>query len=314
MMEIKNVFQMPKPVKIIGRTSSITNAFVNGIIPCIEPTEAEIIKVLDLLGMNIHTIRCAYCGDKYTEWDHFRPLIQSKRPTGYISEINNLVPACGKCNQSKGNSYWKEWILGDAALSPKNRIIWNLEQIISRLEDYEAWSKPTVINFESIVGKDIWEQHWANCEKLHKMMQESQKLSDRIKTAIKIGVDQSEGLELLEIKVKQPIVDTIKPSGEKVGTIAQTILKDILESNRIPNSVIQLLQAENYSKENFNLNFPMLKEVDWTKNLDDQKRDSNGYNRYYKSPITIYGEKYFLCSQWYENNKQHLIKWIAMQD
>ena len=33
-----SVFKMPVPVKIKGRTSSITNAFVNGIIPVIEPT------------------------------------------------------------------------------------------------------------------------------------------------------------------------------------------------------------------------------------------------------------------------------------
>ncbi len=37
----KSVFRMPTPVKITGRTSSITNAFVNGIIPVIEPTDDE---------------------------------------------------------------------------------------------------------------------------------------------------------------------------------------------------------------------------------------------------------------------------------
>jgi len=129
-MEI--VFRMPTPVRITGRTSSITNSFVNGIIPCIVPTEAEIRKVLEVLGMNEQTIRCAYCGDTYTEWDHFHPLIRNKRQTGYISEIHNLVPACGKCNQSKGNSYWKEWILGYARLSPKTRNKENLDMIIER--------------------------------------------------------------------------------------------------------------------------------------------------------------------------------------
>jgi NAD-dependent SIR2 family protein deacetylase len=99
-MNVKSLFKMPTPVKITGRTSSITNAFVNGIIPCIAPAEEEIREVLEVLGMNA-AIRCAYCGNNYTEWDHFRPLIHNKRPTGYISEIHNLVPACGKCNQSK---------------------------------------------------------------------------------------------------------------------------------------------------------------------------------------------------------------------
>ena len=49
---MKKIFKMPKPVKIIGRTSSITNAFVNGIIPVIKPTDEEIEDVLQTLGMD----------------------------------------------------------------------------------------------------------------------------------------------------------------------------------------------------------------------------------------------------------------------
>lgn len=90
------VFKIPNPVTIMGRTSSITNAFVNGIIPCILPSDEEIKNVLEILGMDKDTIKCAYCGDRYTEWDHFRPLVKDKRPTGYISEINNLVPSCAE--------------------------------------------------------------------------------------------------------------------------------------------------------------------------------------------------------------------------
>lgn len=181
---MKKIFRMPTPVKIVGRTSSITNAFVNGIIPVIEPTEEEIEDVLATLGMNKKTIQCSYCGDRYTEWDHFYPLIKDKLPTGYISEIHNLVPACGKCNQSKGNKYWKDWMLSDAALSPKTRRIPDLEEKIHRLEIYENKYKPTKINFEDIVGKEKWKKHWENCERLRDMMRESQVLSDEIKLIV----------------------------------------------------------------------------------------------------------------------------------
>ncbi|MDD3240230.1 MAG: hypothetical protein PHW47_09150 [Lachnospira sp.] len=64
---MKKIFRMPTPVKIVGRISSITNAFVNGIIPVIEPTDADIEKTLTVLGMNKSNIVCAYCGDTYTE-------------------------------------------------------------------------------------------------------------------------------------------------------------------------------------------------------------------------------------------------------
>ena len=68
--------------------------------------------------MDESNFRCSYCRDAASEWDHFRPLVKDKQPTGYITEIHNLVPACGKCNQSKGNKDWKTWMLGDAELSP----------------------------------------------------------------------------------------------------------------------------------------------------------------------------------------------------
>lgn len=303
---------MPTPVKITGRTSSITNAFVNGIIPCIVPTDEEIRTVLEILGMS-PGIRCAYCGDTYSEWDHFRPLIHKKRPTGYISEIHNLVPTCGKCNQSKGNSNWKEWIQSDAKLSPKTRNISNLDDNINNLEKYEAWSKPTRLNFEEIVGKDLWNQHWENCRKLHEMMQESQRLSDQIKNIIAKGLGLNTIDEKNIIITKSPVkLDIDRISEKKEGVIAQTILKEILESNSIPFSEIQLLQTLQYSKRTFNLNFPLIKEINYMEDIDKQKKDNKGRNRYYKTTITINGKKYLLCSQWYDYNREYLLKWIEL--
>lgn len=36
-------FAMPKPVRISGRSSSITNSFVNGVIPVVVPSEADLV-------------------------------------------------------------------------------------------------------------------------------------------------------------------------------------------------------------------------------------------------------------------------------
>ncbi|PAD35827.1 HNH endonuclease [Terribacillus saccharophilus] len=189
---------MPKAVKITGRSSSITNSFVNGIIPTIPPTEKELEEVLALLGMT-EGVRCAYCGGESTEWDHFRPLVRNKKPTGYISEIQNLVPACGKCNQSKGNKYWREWILSDARLSPKTRAVEHLDVLVNQLEKYESWSRPTIVDFEKVVGSKVWEEHWENCERIHRLMKESQQLSDYIKVAVAKDVaDDKLNDELLE--------------------------------------------------------------------------------------------------------------------
>ncbi len=184
----KKLFQMPNPVKITGRTSSITNSFVNGIIPVLEPTEEEVLDVLHTLGMSPEHVVCAYCGDPYTEWDHFHPLVRGKQPTGYISEIHNLVPACGKCNQSKGNKYWRDWILSDASLSPKMRGVPELQRRIHYLEQFESSYTPIWIDFEKIIGEEKWKQHWENYRRLHEMMQESQRLSDEIRGILAASV------------------------------------------------------------------------------------------------------------------------------
>lgn len=179
-MSYLDLFRMPTPIKITGRSSSITNAFINSIIPIIVPNEQQVKEALDILGMDEDSFQCAYCGVTASEWDHLRPLVLSKKPTGYISEIHNLVPSCGKCNQSKGNKPWREWMFSKAKLSPKSLGVLDLEQRVKRLEAYEAWGAPTIVDFEGIVGTEIWGQHWANWKHIQESMCKAQVLANDI--------------------------------------------------------------------------------------------------------------------------------------
>lgn len=180
-------FAMPKAVRIIGRSSSITNSFVNGIVPIIKPSEDEIDEALGILGMHEEVV-CSYCGDTATEWDHLRPLVQHQRPTGYIHEINNLVPACGKCNQSKGNKHWREWMFGPARLSPKTRNVPDIEARAAALERYERWTRPTRVDFAALVGDGLWAEHWANHRALLNQMKAAEVVVEQIRERIAAGV------------------------------------------------------------------------------------------------------------------------------
>lgn len=184
-MSVRKVFKMPKPVGITGRTSTITNSFVNSIIPVIVPSDDELEESLRILKLNKDDLRCAYCGGHATEWDHLRPIVAAKRPTGYISEIHNLVPSCGKCNQSKGGKYWKDWIRSNAKLSPKTRRVTGLDEKIACLVVYEKWGNVKPHDFEKLVGSEHWKRHWRNCEELHNKMKEAQKLADQIRKTIR---------------------------------------------------------------------------------------------------------------------------------
>ncbi len=169
---------------ITGRSSSITNAFINAIIPVVVPTAEEELEALRILGMDPEDIRCSYCGDKSTEWDHLRPIISNQEPTGYITEIVNLVPSCGKCNQSKGKSHWRMWMESSARLSPKTRNVPDLSARMARLEMYENWRKPTMIDFASLVGPEMWERHRKNWRDVLAMLKTSQELAAEIREII----------------------------------------------------------------------------------------------------------------------------------
>ena len=184
-----SVFQIPKPVSITTRTSSITNAFINSIIPVEYPTVKEINEALSALGMTEETICCAYCGAPHTEWDHLFPLVKGKHPTGYITEIHNLVPSCSKCNQSKGNKNWLEWMTSNAKLSPKSRGVLDLDERIERLKEYERRFARKCLNIEEIIGRENWETHMCNLKELHEKMKSSQEfakeLNEKLKAAYK---------------------------------------------------------------------------------------------------------------------------------
>jgi hypothetical protein len=171
-------FRMPSVQTTVSRKSSITNAFVIAVIPVIQPTPEEIGQALALLGMVPSDVRCAFCGDKSSEWDHLRPLVQNRRPTGYISEIHNLVPACGKCNQSKGNKPWRAWMMSEAPQSPTGRKLPNIPDRIARLDAYENWRPPTKVDFETILGREDWDSYWALWESINTSLVQCKEVAD----------------------------------------------------------------------------------------------------------------------------------------
>ncbi len=153
-------FRMPSGLRISGRASSIRNVFVAAIVPVAAPSAEEIRQVLDIFGLEPHALLCSYCGERATEWDHLRPLVLAGRPTGFPSSIRNLVPACGKCNQSKGNKDWRSWIRGGAKWSPITRGKQGIEERVRRLEAFEAWARCEPVNIASLVPSAAWDGYW----------------------------------------------------------------------------------------------------------------------------------------------------------
>jgi hypothetical protein len=181
--ELLRCFSMPSSQSVTGRSSSIRNAFVAAIVPIIRPSASDVETVLQILGFSPDDVRCAYCGDKATEWDHLRPLVTKGRPTGYPSSIKNLVPACGKCNQSKGKSDWKSWMCSKAKLSPTARGKY-LEERITRLEEYERWAACKRLEIAELVDGSELRQYYELQDEILGKMRKAQEIADSLKKQI----------------------------------------------------------------------------------------------------------------------------------
>ena len=71
-----------------------------------------------------------------------------------------------------------------AKLSPKTRGVKDVDERIKKLDAYEKWKPATKIDFEAIVGKDVWEQHWKNCNDIQNLMRNSQELASEINLTV----------------------------------------------------------------------------------------------------------------------------------
>lgn len=110
--------KIPGKATISNRTSTMASQFARARAPYMAPTADERAARCCLLGIDPERPSCIYCGGPPTEWDHLFPMVIGSRWTGYFTEIDNLVPACGKCNQSRGSKPVAAWMRGHAPWSP----------------------------------------------------------------------------------------------------------------------------------------------------------------------------------------------------
>ncbi len=117
--------------------------------------------------------------------------------------------------------------------------------------------------------------------------------------------EQFSGTEKKPVQPSQPDV--------KIGKLVQDTFLRMIDKDILPKSEIDKLCDLEYSNATFNLNFAMLKVFDPNPeiSIDTQKKDKNGYNRYYKYLLNIYDKQYLLCSQWNEHlHRQKYIEWL----
>ncbi len=176
----------PKVTTVSGRSSTIRGQFIKAIVPHIPATEEEVHACLKVLGQDPEDLKCSYCGITATEWDHFRPVVKGRKPTRSVTDVYNLVPACGKCNQSKSGSHWRVWMTGSARLVPKAGA--EQEQRIKRLEEFENWSNErTYWLSETFLNSPLVQDYLDQCEALIRSLSVYDEMALQIRASLERG-------------------------------------------------------------------------------------------------------------------------------
>jgi len=55
---------------------------------------------------------------------------------------------------------------------------------MERLEAYEQWRRPKQLDFQSLVGEELWAEYWDDWRALLNRMKESQSRAEKLKILI----------------------------------------------------------------------------------------------------------------------------------
>ena len=177
-------FKLPTKSDLKSRTSTINNAFAISITPYIYPSPIETVHFLEEL--QIKEGQCAYCLGEANAMDHVKPLVTNGLPTGYITEIKNLVPCCSACNSAKGAKDFLLWYKSQKNIERLYRKGLDDEQIDDRFNIVSAYIDkiPQPINYKEILGDEIWDEYIARKSKMLELLKENQTFCNQLSTII----------------------------------------------------------------------------------------------------------------------------------
>lgn len=177
-------FKMPSKGDLRSRTSTISNAFVSSITPWIYPKSEEVIGIYDKFG--IVEGQCAYCLQYgANSVDHYKCLVIRSEPSGYITDIDNLVPCCQKCNSAKGSKSFEDWYDDDRTKARLNELGMTDAQIKERRDIIvNAMKDIKRYDYRQIVGEEKWNEFIERRKKLNALLKENQSFCDELSKEI----------------------------------------------------------------------------------------------------------------------------------
>ncbi len=178
---------MPTKSNLKGRTSTINNAFVISITPFIKP-DPSILKQY-YKELEIEEKQCGYCmrmglGKSV---DHIFPLVIDGMPSGYITDITNLIPCCTECNSTKGGKLFEDWYKEQKNVDRLNSYGMSYDDINKRyniIMNYINNHCSQPLSYKEIVGEKLWNEYINRKNKMLELLQEDQLFCDNLNEII----------------------------------------------------------------------------------------------------------------------------------
>ncbi len=111
---------------------------------------------------------------------------------------------------------------------------------------------------------------------------------------------------------RQPVRDREPIAGrvEGIGAHVRATMTALAKSGRLTPEIVSDLSSARYSKVRFNLGYPFLKRVDPASDPRDQRRDHNGYGRYWQQPLNTGGHQFLMCQEWFDRQRTAFDQWV----
>jgi hypothetical protein len=177
-------FRLPNAPNLNSRKSTIAKALSDGISPRLRPTESQFEEYSKFFPKKEGGYDCAYCGNSFHYMEHFRPLVIELFPTGYGSDIYNLVPSCKNCNEKKKNDPWIKWMN-----DKDNPGIVDIEAHSRRfaiLEQFQDWGESRVIHipYKDLIGEEKWNEYIKQYRQVLDFLKNMNELQKEIKNEV----------------------------------------------------------------------------------------------------------------------------------
>lgn len=262
--------------------------------------------------------RCAYTGADLTkvpvEKEH---AVAINRTSGGLHVYGNVIPSTKEANADKKGLRYDTFLRskGEGYTSIAHLTDEDREAAIVRIESFMQKARPDGLlnphpellafyQTQYEAAKTLCVQAREQLQALLEKLQLDEAPVDGDATSGLLDLPSVEQLEMEEESANNlpPTYQALQTQYQDhgIGAYAQAVFRELFADGRIAPYLDNLTYRED-SFMHFNLSYPAFT----TRRQDDPAR-------YYAPAFLFGGTEYYLCSQWYERNRDHLDNWLEI--